>query len=449
MAIRPARTHSCIVLTLLLEFVRQLRRLLRPYPRGPSWPTALGTETRMALGATLTKGLPRSATVGLRNRKHLLNASDRISKSRDRKNVRPTLKLQTPGQNRGAIQNGAGGEVQQYVCKRRCLFADRTSAHQACSMLHDVEKALGPPGSTLSAMASDNKHFLAQRTSLNLDALTLNETIKSLVVVHDAISVLEACRAQHGDGWIIAQWQDAGLHLDELFLANYEHLLRRLRSQLIDELARKVFERLLLGGHDKRQHRMLSWFAEFSDKPRPLSTFPWTIKPSLAVLWGVCWMFYNPVDQNQNAAERSNLRVSQTAFLQNVELPQWGQPGAADCKWTAMQPAIPRTAEAHPEAFRGLNITIDFSFGLELLGTQTRPAAPQLANEAVDLRLRNAEPWAPNGVGNLSVHGRAHSRVAPGSAGRGASGTSNHSWRVPWYPKESPPSACDAQLSAR
>jgi hypothetical protein len=36
------------------------------------------------------------------------------------------------------------------------------------------------------------------------------------------------------------------------------------------------------------------WFFEWPNGRRPLSsTWPWNIKPSLVVLWGVCWMFAN------------------------------------------------------------------------------------------------------------------------------------------------------------
>jgi hypothetical protein len=209
-------------------------------------------------------------------------------------------------------------------------------------MLNSVDEKLSPPGSALSAIASDDRLFLKQDQGLNLEACNLNDIIQSLVAVHEAITVLEACRSQYGDDWLITQGHDAGLNFDELFIANYEHLLWRLRSQLIDALARKVVETLLHGGHDKKQQRLLSWFTEFSDKPRPLSTFPWTIKPSLAVLWGVCWMFYNSPDQN--SAQRSNLRVPQAAVLQNVELPQWGAPGSDDCRWSLFHRSCYRKA---------------------------------------------------------------------------------------------------------
>ena len=40
-----------------------------------------------------------------------------------------------------------------------------------------------------------------------------------------------------------------------------------------------------------------SGFSKFRKRNRPpSSTMPWTIWPSLVVLWGVCWMFYNPLN---------------------------------------------------------------------------------------------------------------------------------------------------------
>jgi hypothetical protein len=211
-----------------------------------------------------------------------------------------------------------------------------------CSIFQEVDEELSPSGNPLSAIASDDKLFLRhlkQDTGFDLETCTLDKNVQLLVAVHEAIAVLEACRSRFGDECLIAQGHDAGLNFDELFFANYEHLLWHVRTQLIDALAHKVLESLLLGGHSKQQQRLLSWFTEFSDKPRALSTFPWTIKPSLAVLWGVCWMFYNhgnsPVDQNQ--MQRSSVRVPQLAFMQSVELPQWGAPGSDDCKWKQLE----------------------------------------------------------------------------------------------------------------
>lgn len=331
MAIQQRRTHHSILLTLkVLQFVNQLRRRLKPRVQSAAGPSPLGAEACLGLESkalrSFTKGLSR---VGPQERKPLNHASDRVCKSRNKHRTRPSLKLQTPGKDDPAIQNISGGEVQQYVCKQTTRLVSQLSFRR--SMLDSVDEKLSPPESALSAVASDDRLFLKQNTAANFDACSLNETIQSLVVVHDALKVLYACRAQYDDEWLVAQGREAGLNFDEAFIANYEHLLLRLQTELVDALGRKVLEALLLGSHDKKQRRLLAWFTEFADKPRPLSTFPWTIKPSLAVLWGVCWMFYNP--SGRPNGPRDNHRVPQAALLQNMQLPQWGSPGSTDCKF--------------------------------------------------------------------------------------------------------------------
>ncbi|KAI8932208.1 hypothetical protein NX059_011086 [Plenodomus lindquistii] len=162
------------------------------------------------------------------------------------------------------------------------------------------------------------------------EGCSLIETIQLLAAVQDALHVLAECRQRFGDGWLVAQGIDVGLSIDESFIANYEHLLVRLRTDLIDAMARRAFEELLRGGHDKRQRKLLSWFTEFAEKPQPMSTsFPWTIKPSLAVLWGVCWMFYDN-DPDDDAPKGGSIRVPLDKVLQSVKLDQWDAPASSD-----------------------------------------------------------------------------------------------------------------------
>ena len=48
------------------------------------------------------------------------------------------------------------------------------------------------------------------------------------------------------------------------------------------------------------------WFAEWPNSHRPLSTtWPWNVKPSLLVLWGVCWMFYGHSGNNKKRQTRN------------------------------------------------------------------------------------------------------------------------------------------------
>ena len=50
------------------------------------------------------------------------------------------------------------------------------------------------------------------------------------------------------------------------------------------------------------------WFSEYARNHRPLSTtWPWSIRPSLAVIWGVCWMFYGNEDGNANRIPQNML----------------------------------------------------------------------------------------------------------------------------------------------
>jgi hypothetical protein len=185
----------------------------------------------------------------------------------------------------------------------------------------------------LSTVAGDNGLFLKHHNAPIFEGYSLKQTVQLLVAVTEAISTVADARLRYGTDWLVAQGLDFGLDMDENFVANYEHLLLRLQAELTQALTRKALEELLRGGHDKRQRKLLSWFSEFAEKPRPLSTsFPWTIKPSLAVLWGVCWMFYD-----RDASEhdgRSDGRVRTDRVLQQLDFPsvQWNTPASSDCE---------------------------------------------------------------------------------------------------------------------
>ena len=196
------------------------------------------------------------------------------------------------------------------------------------STLDSIDTKFNVSGSPLSAVAGDNNIFVSQKTEVSFDACSLEDVARLLIVVHDAIIGLRSCRARFDMVWLIAQGLDAGINLDEAILANYEHLLMRLQSQLMAALSRKALEVLLLGDYDKKQHRLLSWFTEFSDKRRPLST-SLDMKPSLAVLWGVCWMFYN-------SSQTNNGRVPREAVLQHVDLAGWRTPEPTECEYAPL-----------------------------------------------------------------------------------------------------------------
>ncbi len=88
-------------------------------------------------------------------------------------------------------------------------------------------------------------------------------------------------------------------------MANLEHLLRCLKQIALDAILRNyltVVEAHILHWHHYWQYQKRideGWFAEWPNGQRPLSTtWPWNVKPSLLVLWGVCWMFYGSSGYN-------------------------------------------------------------------------------------------------------------------------------------------------------
>ncbi|CAN9229855.1 unnamed protein product [Alternaria alternata] len=346
MAIQQRSKQTSIILTFrILQFVKQLRRRVKPRVLdGSIDANALGSRLSPSL-RSIANGLSR---IGVQDAKQSRRVAHRICKSQHKNPElkRSSRKLQTPGSAAPASRN-LGDEVQH--------------------MLRSVDGKLHAAGNTFSSIAGSNKLFVKHHNTPIFEACSLNETIQILVAVHEAINVLAECRRQYGDDWLLAQGLDAGLILDENFIANYEHLLLRLQTDLIEALAQKAFKELLDGDHDKKQRKLLAWFTEFAEKPQALSTFPWTIKPSLAVLWGVCWMFYEKtLDEQTN---RNKDRVRYDAVLQNLNL-SWDTGASSDY----------------------------LSLGRELIGEQ-----PQHATHATNVNVghdlfqaRNTETWEPD-----------------------------------------------------
>lgn len=104
--------------------------------------------------------------------------------------------------------------------------------------------------------------------------------------------------------------------------ANLQHLLLRLESELLRLLVNRLVE--LVHRHVKdcqkdQSKRAEEWFFEFPDARHPLSTtWPWSIKPSLAVLWGVCWMFYDRLNSAPLLFDKEGNMVNENG---DIELP--------------------------------------------------------------------------------------------------------------------------------
>ncbi|KAH8725915.1 hypothetical protein GQ44DRAFT_615096 [Phaeosphaeriaceae sp. PMI808] len=355
MAISQRKKTNMLLTFKVLQFVNQLRRRIRPRTRdGSTSLCQLGTDT-LGLRAvkSISNGLPRLST---RRTTRLPRARKRVCKRR-----KPIAKL----------------------CKSSSEFPI-PAAHVSASQDGSVSELQHTAGHGLSTVAANDGLFLKHDNAPMFEGFSLNQMVQLLVTVQEAINILHECRSLYSDDWLMAQGLHLGLDMDENFIANYKHLLLRLQADLTEALTHKALEELLRGGYDKRQRKLLSWFSEFAEKRRPLSTcFPWSIKPSLAVLWGVCWMFYyghghgsieHETEREIEHDGRAGNRVRQDRVLQHLDFPNvpWSAPASSDY----------------------------MNFGLELIGAQPQHSALQpSSNDNVTTGLeevfqaRNAETW--------------------------------------------------------
>jgi hypothetical protein len=103
-----------------------------------------------------------------------------------------------------------------------------------------------------------------------------------------------SCRDQRSQKILLKLLDDGRkLHILQGYLDAYSHHFNQTKERLIEVISRgrAVFN--------------VGWFFEWPSGRHPLnSTWPWSgVKPSLLVLWGICWMFdimYN----NPNSKQR-------------------------------------------------------------------------------------------------------------------------------------------------
>ncbi|KAI9715384.1 MAG: hypothetical protein M1812_006029 [Candelaria pacifica] len=115
---------------------------------------------------------------------------------------------------------------------------------------------------------------------------------------------------------------DTDILSDEICSANLQHFLLCLQRRLFDALLRKTLVDLEENAREWQkywqQQRKLGtwWFFEWPSGRRPLSTtWPWNIKPSLVVLWGVCWMFY---EKESKSPIRADICWDSEAFWERM-----------------------------------------------------------------------------------------------------------------------------------
>ncbi|MCJ1281451.1 hypothetical protein MMC26_000770, partial [Xylographa opegraphella] len=147
-------------------------------------------------------------------------------------------------------------------------------------------------------------------------------------------------------------WLDIEVIKYNNFVANLEHLLLCLQQAALKALMSHslgLLEAEILYYQDRKEYwrprkrRDDDWFSEWPSGRRPLSTtWPWNIKPSLVVLWGVCWMFYyttsywtsmpatasHSLTASQQPLEQNNDAIGANAAYSNMTRHAWRSPRA-------------------------------------------------------------------------------------------------------------------------
>jgi len=166
---------------------------------------------------------------------------------------------------------------------------------------HTLDRQVNVNHNTLATIAKDHKLFLGRRTQFRIEKLSLKRLIELLVLVKNLLQSLDGSSSDLQGVDRILHDDELGLDLDldpDVFAANLEHLLLCLRHQLIGLLIGNPIDlgrRHVSECQRDQKRRCLDWFFEYPDARHPESTtWPWSLKPSLAVLWGVCWMFHGP-----------------------------------------------------------------------------------------------------------------------------------------------------------
>jgi hypothetical protein len=165
-------------------------------------------------------------------------------------------------------------------------------------LLDELDRTVKSNDHQLITVAKANEVFIARKDDFEVKESSVKALVQQFVTVRDLLSTLRNVKVGRFGVRTLAEGNELlDLSLDETQTANLEHLLLCLKDQLnkllVAKLVGLVRKHLVECQRDRTRH-CEEWFFEFPDARHPLSTtWPWSIRPSLAVLWGVCWMFYD------------------------------------------------------------------------------------------------------------------------------------------------------------
>lgn len=171
------------------------------------------------------------------------------------------------------------------------------------SLLERYEEKLPVKAHVIIDCAADDQLFVKHRFKPDLEhSHSTRELFDSVTLLDHLIAFIRPayndCRADDRIKQLSEPGHQEDPAADALFLANIEHLLLCIRETILHVLifghALEQILKHLIECQKQKRLRGEEWFFEFPNARHPLSTrWPWSIRPSLAVLWGVCWMYYD------------------------------------------------------------------------------------------------------------------------------------------------------------
>lgn len=187
-------------------------------------------------------------------------------------------------------------------------------------LLHDLDSHTLSGDETLSTIAKKDELFL----KYNAQPTAATNSLDGLRHILDLTTLLlERLRPSAGSTFARPRNNNSSNSCNgfkcDIFIANLEHLLLCLQQAAFKALIIGTLKSIhsdILHWHQYWQQRRQTeegWFAEWPNGQRPLNTtWPWNVKPSLVILWGVCWMFYGYGDMTRKTrADPNDFRTRQ------------------------------------------------------------------------------------------------------------------------------------------
>lgn len=207
----------------------------------------------------------------------------------------------------------AENEIPTYLClsrEDRWTVADGPRKYR---LLHELDSQIAPDNASMVTIAKQDALFLQQDASKTVEANkreSLRHIFNVVTLLLDRLQHLSNSHhptqgRRHDDEENTLDYLDC-----PKTVANLEHLLQCLRQAIVEALTSDLLKDVGADIASWRQYwqqgnkLFRAWFSEWPNGPRPLNTtWPWNMEPSLIVLWGVCWMFYdcNPVNTRRTS----------------------------------------------------------------------------------------------------------------------------------------------------